>query len=315
MAADPYIPEEQTAVGPSAKIYRAHEVTANRLVRLKVLLAEHESPFPVDRQHLTARIPQLQGVVGPRVCRLLALDVQAQDTSVVSDFGEGNNGWAFSQQAAFTSAKLRVLADQLMEALKTGEASGVPHGNIKPSNVLIESRPVEGLQLVLQDWGLAESRHRQPRETLAFRAPERWEDVPPTLQSDLFSAAATLAAMCTGHGLVEGNTAAEFHAEWQAFDVAEWQAQCPHIEPALLLWLAWLLKFNPDERPASVAQALAGLHGEIKLSRPRKRSAWAVLMLLIYNISVIGTLALYWLWLTKHPFIERLAEWWKLTGL
>ena len=310
MAAEPYIPEEQTGVGPSAKIYRAHEVTENRLVRLKVLLAEHESSYFIDRDHLTDRIGKLKQVRSPRVCRLIALDVQAQDTTVVSEFAEGLNAWGFVQQSQFTSTKLRLLADQLMEALKAGEATGLPHGDLKPCNVLIESRPIEGLSLKLQDWGLAQSRHRHPRETLAFRAPELGPEDPPTLRSDLFSAGATLAAMCTGHALVEGNTVEQFRASWQGFDVAEWQAQCPHIEPSLLLWLAWLLQYHPEDRPANASEAIAALHGDIKIKRPIPPRSWlTVFILFCYNAVIIGGLAWYWLWLTKSPILENLSKW------
>ena len=315
MAEDPYIPEEQVGVGPSAKVYRAHEARENRLVRLKVLLAEHESPFAADRDHLAERISQLKQVRHPRVCRLIGLDIQAQDVSLVSEFAEGLNGWAFAQQSRLSSTTLRTLAVQLMEALQAADASHIAHGDVKPCNVFIENRPLEGLVLKLQDWGMAQSRHRQPRETLCFRAPELSSESPPTVRGDLFSAGATLAALCTGHALIDGSTADQLLAAWRDFDVAEWQAQCPHIDPALLHWLAWLLEFDPEERPASAAEALAGLNGTIKIRRVIRRPWWRTLVLLGYNTAVMGALAAYWLWLTKSPFSAWLEQLWhRLAG-
>ena len=311
MAEDPYIPEEQVGVGPSAKVYRAHEVTENRLVRLKVLLAEHESPYALDRDHLADRIAQLKLVRHPRVCRLIALDVQAQDVSLVSEFAEGVNGWAFSQQGRPSSETMRTLAAQLMEALQAGESSHlVPHGDVKPCNVFIESQPLNGLMLKLQDWGTGQSRHRQPGETLCFRAPEYQHDSDPTARSDLFSSGATLAALCTGHRLVDGNTADQLQAGWRAFNMAEWRVGCLDLDPALIDWLAWLLEFDPERRPRSATEALAGLNGRIKRRSATGRSWWFTAVLAVYNAAVVGTLAGYLLWLNKCLSVDSVMQLW-----
>lgn len=309
MAEDPYIPEELAGIGPSAKVYRAHEVNENRLVRLKVLLAEHESPNALDREHLTDRIGRLKEVRHPRICRLIALDVQAQDVSLVSEFAEGINGWAFAQQSRITSAALRTLGTQLMEALQAGEIAQMPHGDVKPCNVFIESLPLEGLKLKLQDWGVGQSRHRQPRETLCFRAPEFTHGAVPTLRGDLFSAGATLAAMCTGHALVEGRTEEQLQAAWNEFDSAEWQASCPHLEPKLLQWLAWLLRIEPESRPASVAEALTGLRGNIRTDH-HAHPWWLTGISLIYNVIALGSLCGFLLWLNKVPPPEWMVQLW-----
>ncbi len=310
MAEDPYIPEEQVGVGPSAKVYRAHEVRENRLVRLKVLLAEHESPYALDRDHLADRISQLKLVRHPRVCRLIALDVQAQDVSLVSEFAEGLNGWAFSQRSRLTSETLRLLAIQLMEALQAGEATHSFHGDVKPCNVFIENRPLDGLMLRLQDWGVGQSRHRQPRETLCFRAPEQGDNAQPTARADLFSAGATLAALCTGHRLVDGNTAEQRQAAWQAFNMKEWRAGCPDLDPELLDWLEWLLQINPALRPASATEALAGLNGRIKIRHAAGRSPWLTALLTAYNLAAVGALASYLLWLNKSLPVDSLIQLW-----
>jgi len=44
---------------------------------------------------------------------------------------------------------------------------------VKPSNIIMADHPAGGVVLQLQDWGLSECRHFQPRETLQFRALER----------------------------------------------------------------------------------------------------------------------------------------------
>ena len=234
--------------------------------------------------------------------------------TVVSEFAEGFNAWTFSQLGPFTTERLRVVAVQLLEALQAGEAAHLPHGDVKPCNVLIESRPLEGLCLKLQDWGLGQSRHRQPRETLAFRAPELGPEDAATLAGDVFSAGATLAALCTGHCLIEGRTAEDFREAWATFDVNGWQELCPHLDPGLLNWISWLLTLDPAERPATATEALEGLRDPSKRKRRRRakpqRSALSQFLLLAYNGAVIAGLAWYWLWLTKNPVLELLGKGW-----
>jgi len=295
LADEPYIPEEHTGLGPSAKVYRAHDHLGNRVVRLKVLLTDHESRFALDREHLTQRMAVLVQIHHPLVARLVELDVQEQDMTLVSEFGEGIDGWKLIRHQPLTEAHLRTLAAQLVTALQAGEALNLPHGDLKPSNLIIENHPLYGLRLKLQDWGVAQSRHGQPRETLWFRAPELGPEDEPTARSDLFSAAATLVALITGQVLGEGDLAGPEPAGWAAFDALRLRSVRPDIDPALLDWLARLLHRDPAQRPDSATQALAALQ---RSAEPAAQHPWGVAaLILVYNLAVLAMLIGYLWWL------------------
>ena len=301
MAEDLYIPEEQTGLGPSAKVYRAHDVKGDRVVRLKVLLAEHESRFALDREHLRHRVASLQQICHPLVCRLIELDVQEQDMTLVGEFAEGLDGWHFAARRPVTTAQLRIIAEQLMTALQAGEAPGLPHGDIKPSNLIVDNHPTLGLRLKLQDWGVAQSRHGQPPETLLFRAPELRPEDEPTIQGDLFSAGATLVALLAGKAIGEGDSPGQRQAAWALFKTYQLRSLRPDLDPALHDWLLWLLQTDPSQRPASASQALAVLTGKTE-SLPmepvrRRRSWWPALVSLGYNAVALTTLVAYLRWL------------------
>ncbi len=307
MSAEPYIPEDKVDLGPSAKVYRAHEVKGNRLVRLKVLLADHDSPYALDRDHLAQRAPLLQAVVHPNICRLIELDVQAQDMAIVSEFAEGLSGWTYARRNRLTSASLRVLAGQLMEALKVAESCLVLHGDVKPANLYIENRPIEGLRLKLQDWGVGQSRHKQPRETSSFRAPELHDGETATLRGDLYSAGATLATLAGMEPGMEGE--AYQPPRSREFDKAGWRARCTSLDPALVNWLEDLLQTDPLQRPASASEALDWLHG--RKPSNTKRPLWFTLLSMLYNVAVTGTLVAYLLWLNKMLAVEGLRHFWQ----
>ncbi len=82
------------------------------------------------------------------------------------------NARAFAAERKPAPADVRALAVQLMHALLVGEHLRQPHGDPKPSNLIIADHPGGGLFLQVQDWGLTLARQTQPPETLWFRAPE-----------------------------------------------------------------------------------------------------------------------------------------------
>ena len=75
-----------------------------------------------------------------------------------------------------------------------------------------------------------------------------------------FQWARTLVAFMLGHAPVEGSTPEQLLAAWTAFDPMTLRQRRPDIDPALHDWLVWLLRVDPQLRPASAQQALDVLH-------------------------------------------------------
>ncbi len=297
MDQEPYIPEEQTGAGPSAKVYRAHDSKGLRTVRLKVLLSGLESRYAVDREHLADRVASLKEIDHPQAGRLLDLDIQGDDMTLVTDYAEGLNGWEFIGRRTLSVAELRSLAVQLMSALQAGEATRTAHGDVKPSNLILSRREGIGPVLHLQDWGVAQSRHEQPRETLQFRAPELGPEDPATMRADLYSAAASLTALAVGAGYSEACRPGQPPRDWRALVEARWQAHGGG-EVAFKKWLLWLLQPEAAGRPRSATEALKALNGAAA-GTASQMSAGMVAASLLCNAAVIGTLAGYVLWLLR----------------
>lgn len=82
------------------------------------------------------------------------------------------------------------LARQLVDAIAALQARGVVHGDVKPSNVLVDDGDPPAL--LLADFGGAAG---GTAGTHGFSAPERTLDAPPDLASDRYSVAATVSWM------------------------------------------------------------------------------------------------------------------------
>lgn len=257
MYPDHFQPEKIIAAGPSAKVYRGVETMTGRKVLIKVLLQDHETVNPLDRERLQLLAPSLMQMRHPQIAGLITLLPTEEEFALVSEFMPGMNGRNFAAERRPAPADLRALAVQLMHALLVGEHLRQPHGDPKPSNLIIADHPGGGLFLQVQDWGLTLARQTQPPETLWFRAPELHAGGTPTTQSDLFTAAGSLFCMATNTAPAQGTTVEEIMQDWQAFNATHVLSHLrPDLDPPLRDWLAWLLNLAPQQRPQSVAQAL-----------------------------------------------------------
>ena len=155
-----------------------------------------------------------------------------------------------------TKQDVRLVAMRLCSALLAGEQQRFPHGDIKPSNVVLANRGQQGLEVQIQDWGLSACREQQPQESLHFMAPERHHGHPASVQGDLFSAGATLWFLMTGESPAYGATPEEVLQTWGMFDAATLAQLRPDLDEHFQQWIAWLLRWQPGDRPQSVSQAL-----------------------------------------------------------
>lgn len=256
---DLFQPEKLLAAGPGAKVYRGVETGTGRKVLIKALLADHEASHPYDRERLQLLAPSLMQLRHPQIAGFITLLPTEEEFAIVSEFMPGMNARQFAAERQITPTDLRAVAVQLLQALLVGEHLRMPHGDPKPSNLILTDHPAGGLFLQLQDWGLSQARDAQPHETMWFRAPERHAGAPATSQSDLFTAAASLFVLATNTAPAQGDTSEQILAEWQTFTMAALGQVRPDIDQAFSEWLGWLMKLDPAQRPQSVAQALDSL--------------------------------------------------------
>lgn len=256
---DHFQPEKILAAGPGAKVYRGIESATGRKVLIKALLADHEASHPYDRERLQLLAPTLMQMRHPQIAGFITLLPTEEEFAIVSEYMPGMNARQFASTRQITPTDLRAVAVQLMQALLVGEHFRLPHGDPKPSNLILADHPSGGLFLQIQDWGLWQARHAQPHETLWFMAPERHSGAPATSQTDLFTAAASLFVLATNTAPAQGDTVELILADWQTFTMEALRQLRPDIDPAFAEWLGWLMKLDPAQRPQSVAQAMDAL--------------------------------------------------------
>lgn len=151
MFADHFQPEKLLAVGPAAKVYRGAEPATGRKVLIKALLADHEATHPLDREKLQQLAPSLMQIRHPQIAGLITLLPTEDEFALIYEFMPGISGRAFPQERQLSSADVKALAVQLMNALLVGEHLRQPHGDLKPSNLILSDHPGGGLFIQVQD--------------------------------------------------------------------------------------------------------------------------------------------------------------------
>jgi serine/threonine protein kinase len=282
---DAFLCETLLACGPAAKVFRGVEVATGRKVRIKVLLPEAEATHPLDRERLQLLVPALLQMRHPQVSGFISLLPDEEDFALVHEFVPGMSGRWVPHERRLAQADLLALAVQLLQAVHLGELARFPHGDLKPSNLIIADHPAGGQFLQVQDWGLSLTRQSPVPETLWFAAPERLEGAAPSIQADLFTSAASMFYLATGSFPTSAcATEAETLQAWGRFDLrGSLAALRPDLESAVADWLGWLLQPDPAGRPSTSRHALdmlmsivhrgAGVHAAAPASpKPEARS-------------------------------------------
>ena len=247
------------AVGNGALVYRAVDKVTHRQVALKLLAQDENLEHRFQMEPLLADAPRLMKITGVHICQLLDAYHDEDGPVLVYEFAQGVSGAELHTIRKPNTAQTVDIAAQLISALRAGERQKLPHGDVKPSNVVImelaDGRPFT----IVLDWALTAYRAVAADDTLPCLAPERLHGAAASHGADLFSAGATLFFLCTGKTLIAAKTRGEAESAWPSATPSVLAELRPDLPAKFVQWLCSLLELKPEKRPASAVEALASL--------------------------------------------------------
>jgi serine/threonine protein kinase len=222
--------------GGMATVWRASDLQLERSVAIKVISdALAADPAFVTRFEREARLAA--ALSHPNLVKLFDFSVDAERPLLVMEYVPGGT----LRDAREQPLDPLVVARGLLDALAHIHAAGILHRDVKPANVLVGADGAPRLT----DFGIARSEDQtgltltgQVLGTLRFIAPEVAAGAPATAASDLFSLGVLLTEVAGGD---------------------------PPASLAALL--PRLTAYDPADRPASAADALAELEPTRALPR------------------------------------------------
>ena len=269
---------EQVGQGGMSSVFRAIELTTNRVVAIKIL-----SPYLAHETQFQARFE--------REIRLLR-QLQHPNIIPILDFGEAE-GLAFLVMPFMGTGTLHErlqkgpldpvlggqIVDQLASAITCAHESGVIHRDVKPSNVLLD----EHGNALLSDFSFARPQDASQNltgsaliGTPAYMSPEQCRGEPIDARSDQYSFAIMLFQITTGQLPFDGETPMGVAIKHVNVPLPRPRAVNPNLPEGVEMVLVRALAKDPALRFASIKDLNQAFQTELKAALdPKLRTAGA----------------------------------------
>ena len=264
--------------GSFATVYIARDTKNNRIYAVKVMHFEFS-----DDGELLARFQReahiLQHLSDPHIVRIFDYGDENDIHYIVMDYIDGQN-LKYHTLTHGPMDALRALdyARQIAEGLDTAYKHGVVHRDIKPQNIVINSKDV----VKITDFGLARSRETVTLTqsnvfmgTAYYIPPEQAESGRSAdTRSDLYSVATVLFEMLTGRPPFEGETAVDIvvkHMNEKVPSICRIRSDLP---PEIDEFMLKAMAKSPEDRfstPQEFISAIEQLQQRIQTLRPERR--------------------------------------------
>ncbi len=264
--------------GSFATVYIARDTKNNRIYAVKVMHNEFS-----DDGELLARFQREAHILSQfsdhHIVRIFDYGDEIDIHYIVMDYIDGQN-LKYHTLTHGPMDALRALdyARQIAEGLDTAYKHGVVHRDIKPQNIVINSKD----EVKITDFGLARSRETVTLTqsnvfmgTAYYIPPEQAESGRSAdTRSDLYSVAAVLFEMLTGRPPFEGETAVDIVIKHMNEKVPSTCRIRPDLPPEMDKFMQKAMAKSPADRystPQEFISAIEQLQQRIQAMQPERR--------------------------------------------
>lgn len=265
--------------GSFGRVYRAHEETLDRTVALKVVRRSARQKDAVLKQFLR-EARALARLEHENVVRVYSASAEDDSHYICMELIDGKTIKEILRERQLSRPEALAIARDLARALQCVHAADLVHCDLKPSNVMIDSRGV----VKLMDFGVSrfddmtseDTRRRLATAgTPSYMAPERLRGNIPDARADLFSLGVLLYQMLTGELPFHGDNVSDVVTRILRDDRVEILDQDPTLPEAIATIVDRLLAHDPAQRHASAAEVEAELDEILEATSPSRSSTAA----------------------------------------
>jgi eukaryotic-like serine/threonine-protein kinase len=311
--------------GGMGLVYLARELRLDRLVALKVLAPEHAA-FTERQQRFLREARIAAALVHPNIVPIFSVEEEGEVVFFSMAFVEGETLDARIRRAGpLPPLEAIRLVGVVAEALATAHAHDVVHLDVKPDNILLESRTG---RVLLSDFGIAEVSPsavgdgegidgRRVMGTLGFMSPEQARGERVDFRSDLYSLGVVAYYAMSGRLPFEADTEDLLLAHQRAGAVVPLARVAPHVPRRLAQLVDRCLAPHRDARfqdglalahaAAFALQALEDPPLAIRAFQIRSRHlSWSARLYAgLWGLAALPVAA--WFWLHGPDLLTRIA--------
>jgi non-specific serine/threonine protein kinase len=287
--------------GGMGAVYRAEDLNLGREVALKFLPAD-AAANPQARKRLVKEAQAASRLNHPNIATVYEVNAEGATPFISMELVSGETLKQKLQAAALPPTQFLQTATQIAEGLREAHRAGVFHRDIKPGNIMLDSRS----RVKILDFGLAELGRRQRTEgeteevfvtrtatsgstasagttggTVPYMSPEQLRGEPTDARSDIFSFGVLLYECLTGRLPFRGETSIDvLHAILRS-PHAPLRTLLPDIEPEWEKLVDRCLAKSPTQRCGSMDEILDML---ARVPSPTLRPEKSVAVLYFANL-------------------------------
>ena len=254
------------AEGGLGTVFRARDTQTGREVAVKRILTGKSGGCGTAVDALIREARQQSLVQHPNIVAVYDFDVDAAGGFIVMELAQGENLEDVIMRGALTAAEFDALVRQTLDGMRAVHAKGILHLDLKPGNLMLQRLPAGGLQVKILDFGLAKA--VPPKGGLKvppgsgllgsvhFMAPEQFEGTAVDARTDIYALGCLFYYALTQQHPFGGDTKPQVMVAHLYHRTQPLAALRPDLPAATVQWVESLINRVPENRPASIAEAL-----------------------------------------------------------
>ncbi len=249
----PYEIIEKVDSGSFATVYKARDLTLNRIVALKIMHAGLLSN-PAAQERFVREAQAAANLEHPNIVHINKVGEEQGQPYIDMTFLPGRSLDKMIAEGPLPVERAVSIARQVAEALGYAHQRDFLHRDVKPQNIIVDDED----RAVLTDFGLVKALAWASLTgsggmvgTPGYIAPEIWEEAEATPASDVYAVGVILWEMLAGHTLFPGKTPAGVMRKHLTEVPPPLDSVRPDVPAPLAAAVARVLAKDPAQRPQS----------------------------------------------------------------